>query len=620
MDDSAEQPSFWLPPGNNLNTPQLFYLFAQLIINCLSILASTRHDLFELKHPLTLWAINNQTSALRAFPHAKRMLLYSYIPGTDSSLRPAEMLQYLYTSRYEEHRRRVQKPVEGTCSWVMEHPKYKDWLEKKTSGLLWLSADPGCGKSAIASFLVGHLQSRPDTIVCYFFFKDDSDEQRSAPFALCAILHHIFRKRERLIEFAGEAFKARGIKFTQEIDTLWDILVKAVLEWGCGEVICVVDALDECEDGTLAPLIHHVTRLSGSQDLNIPLTLLVTSHPYHKIERDLGSPATTIRLKGEDELRAISMSVTRVIDDGIKNLESYWGKPGELGYLRNLLESSADRTFLWVSLVLDVLKDSEDDSREELTNIASTAPCDLAGLYTKILDKSSYPDKARLILSIVIAATGPLTLREMNIAFKMGRGRKSIVDLGELPLGFDRTVKNLCGLFVRVIDSKIYLVHQTAWEFLLKGSSMGQGSWQYTLCPKYSSFVLADACISYLSLGGFENDPFTVDAYANFECYRQKYAFLDYAAGFWAEHFRDSQDLQMELFEFTRLICETGSKRFLTWLQVYWSNFQWMRGSSWFGQGAVVERLLEEGGDINARCKRYGTALNIAHLFGETRI
>lgn len=36
--------------------------------------------------------------------------------------------------------------------------------------------------------------------------------------------------------------------------------------------------------------------------------------------------------------------------------------------------------------------------------------------------------------------------------------------------------------------------------------------------------------------------------------------------------------------------------------------------ASWLGQGTVVERLLKEGGDINARCKRYGTALNIAAL------
>src|SRR5207237_7374651 len=64
---------------------------------------------------------------------------------------------------------------------------------------------------------------------------------------------------------------------------------------------------------------------------------------------------------------------------------------------------------------------------------------------------------------------------------------------------FEKTIKNYCRLFVRIIDSKIYLVHQTAREFLIMGSEAGQGNWQYRLCPLDSNFIIADICISYLS-------------------------------------------------------------------------------------------------------------------------
>src|SRR5205807_10584826 len=97
---------------------------------------------------------------------------YHYHGGTNSPPSYAEIMQCLYTSVYESHRDRIRKPVVGTCTWVTEHAKFKDWVGKKTSSLLWLSADPGCGKSVIASFLVDHLKTRPDTVVCYFFFKD----------------------------------------------------------------------------------------------------------------------------------------------------------------------------------------------------------------------------------------------------------------------------------------------------------------------------------------------------------------------------------------------------------------------------------------------------------------
>src|SRR5437660_11075422 len=81
----------------------------------------------------------------------------------------------------------------------------------------------------------------------------------------------------------------------------------------------------------------------------------------------------------------------------------------------------------------------------------------------------------------------------------------------------------------------------------------------------------------------------------------------------------------MELFEFARLICEAGSGRFLTWLQVYWSNnqrfpvfpqdFTYLMTASFLGLRSVVDRLSEERGeDVNARSKQYGTALNIAAL------
>src|SRR5437879_7084972 len=78
----------------------------------------------------------------------------------------------------------------------------------------------------------------------------------------------------------------------------------------------------------------------------------------------------------------------------------------------------------------------------------------------------------------------------------------------------------------------------------------------------------------------------------------------------------------MELVQFTRLICEGGSKRFLTWFRVYWENtspdylfpddFTNLMIASWFGHRALVEQLLREGGDINARSRQYGSALSIA--------
>jgi hypothetical protein len=222
----------------------------------------------------------------------------------------------------------------------------------------------------------------------------------------------------------------------------------------------------------------------------------------------------------------------------------------------------------------------------------------------------------------------------MNVAVRITRDHKSVRELsGAVCGGFEKTVKKFCGLFIRVIDSKIYLVHQTAREFLIKGSLLGKGNWQYTLCLKDSNFTVADICISYLSREEFMGSPLEIDimGYVSPKAvneYFKKFVFLDYSVRHWADHVRDSQDKGIELFEFARLICEPGSKRCLAWFQIYWFNtweggrifledFTYLMIASFLGLGTVVDRLLEEEGDINARSEVYGTALKIAALRGD---
>ena len=92
--------------------------------------------------------------------------------------------------------------VADTCQWVLNHPKYRQWYESSSDDLLWISADPGCGKSVLAKSLVDNeLQSTDTHTVCYFFFKDN-EEQDSIATAFCAILHQLFSCRRQLIRHA----------------------------------------------------------------------------------------------------------------------------------------------------------------------------------------------------------------------------------------------------------------------------------------------------------------------------------------------------------------------------------------------------------------------------------
>ena len=55
--------------------------------------------------------------------------VYNYY-GTDLADPVAQILRCLYKGSYRSHRSRVREPAKGTCTWVTEHQRYKDWSKK----------------------------------------------------------------------------------------------------------------------------------------------------------------------------------------------------------------------------------------------------------------------------------------------------------------------------------------------------------------------------------------------------------------------------------------------------------------------------------------------------------
>ena len=129
--------------------------------------------------------------------------------------------------------------------------------------MLWVSADPGCGKSAIVKYLVDSiLPTTESRTTCYFFFRDDFKNQRSAVSALCCILHQLFRqKRILLSEKILEQFEVEKEKITSSFSELWATLLSAAKDENAGEIVCLLDAIDECEDHGRSQLAQALCKL-----------------------------------------------------------------------------------------------------------------------------------------------------------------------------------------------------------------------------------------------------------------------------------------------------------------------------------------------------------------------
>ncbi len=79
--------------------------------------------------------------------------------------------------------------------------------------------------------------------------------------------------------------------------------------------------------------------------------------------------------------------------------------------------ANADRTFLWVTLVLQRIQNSERFSKEALRELVETSPPDMDGIYDEILSESPRSGYTRKVLRIVVVALKPLSLAEFNVAF-----------------------------------------------------------------------------------------------------------------------------------------------------------------------------------------------------------
>ncbi|PYI16076.1 hypothetical protein BO99DRAFT_341110, partial [Aspergillus violaceofuscus CBS 115571] len=396
-----------------------------------------------------------------------------------------KFLKLLYTCPYKDRKNRNDKRVPGTCEWFTTHGTFQRWQQSSPNdlaGLLWVSADPGCGKSVLTRYLVDDLLLNDnERTVCYFFFKDDFTDQKSATGALAAILRQLFIAQPQLLQDRDlDKLETDGEKLVQSRVELWNMLISAASRLTTGEIICILDALDECQDH--AQLIKEVREFYSGQHRQSKLKFLMTSRPYDHIRRgfsDLEARLPTIHLSGdgEEEVQQIAREINLVIEKRVFDISKQRSlEEAERSMLERQLTAAENRTYLWVSLTMDVLENKTGLTKGEVRRVVQNLPETVESAYERILDRSADKPKAKVLLHIIIAAVKPLSLEELSLAWaiKIHAHCETLPDLCEdiePKERFRQTLRDLCGLFVVIIDEKVYLLHQTAKEFLVSRDS-----------------------------------------------------------------------------------------------------------------------------------------------------
>lgn len=523
----------------------------------------------------------------------KQTVMQSAWRQTDEERKCVQLFRQ--SNPYENQKNRTPKAVLGTGKWFLENQKFIDWREHEGPDLLWLSAKPGSGKSVLARTLIDDglltLSHQKQSAVCYFFFKDISPYQRSAFSAISAILHQLFSAFPSLVKHAVLSYNVNGKELLHLFDEMFHILRQAAADPDIGQVVCVLDALDECNDEDRSFLVKAITTFyyEAKNASNVgdqpKLKFLMTSRPYSHIYLDLHDvikETPSIHLSGDYESEKIKDEIDHVIEVDIPKLAATKGFDEEATkYLVGKLRSVQNRTYLWLSLIMEEIRLSDRPSnKRELNKIISNLPRSVIDAFDSILRRCRHPELARQLLHIILAAREPLAVDDMKIATALASdlGYRSYEEIGiERSDAFEMRIKNICGL-ITVDGGVVLLIHQTAKEFLLNDGNASQncGTWQFSFRPLDSEILLAKICITLLSFTCFSKSPLTIDtddadeADKKVSQYARDHAFLRYASMNWVDHTQRAEiDDDPKWVPSMLSLCRADSSTCRTWYTIY---------------------------------------------------
>jgi hypothetical protein len=562
---------------------------------------------------------------------------------------------------YEWYKDRVEERVEGTCTWFLQHAHFLEWV-KQDSGPLLVSADPGCGKSVLAKYLIDHVLPG-SAIVCYFFFKDQ--DQNTVRQALCALLHQLISQKPALIQHAMRKYEKDGQGLTNSTKSLWTILEDAMQDQQAGSVIIVLDALDECLESEFENLMRNIESQSRNcQSSHSRLRFIMTSRPYEQIVakfRGLFESFPRIHIPGEEESEAISQEVNYVIKHRVKRLAEEMRLTNEVkNHLAARLIEIEHRTYLWVYLVFDNIKNGFKKTKKGIEEATKSLPRTVNEAYERILAKFGGDQvTVRRALAMILAASRPLTLSELNLALEVKETTRSTQDLDlEGEEDFKSRLRSRCGLFVSVHHGKVYFLHQTAREFLLADSLLSapisqKFQWQHSIAMQDAHKVLAECCVRYLNILNSDeslyadvtaeetsdeetsdeetSDEETSDEETSYIARAGHAALFEYSSRYWPMHFREScfsSNSDAAISRLALTVSNPDSKSFLQWSGIYWHHKMFQSPdkhsqlviASLFGHDTVVQLLLNEGADVNAQGGWYGNALQAASAEGHRQV
>ncbi len=356
-------------------------------------------------------------------------------------------------------------------------------------------------------------------------------------------------------------------------------------------ILLFVDALDECTSGSsISDIIRFLSEISqGKNPENIRIAFTSRSIPHEYIANQFGG----FRL--EDRNRS---DISKFIKDMWDSTPIPQGSTSEFPGLRSELIIKSDGIFLWARLALNKVLGAISDGAtvSEIQDTINGIPRQSRSIFAMLLHQvdSKHLDQSVTMLSMVLSATRPLTLREFR--FILALNNKNVyntqADLESSPnfiRGDDimaRRIRSRCGGLLEVRHNNdswqqanlpnsfestvVQLLHQSVEDFLTVQNVDAEPELPVPKALQADGHVmLASLCIKYLAFEEVQELPSRWSDRIDSEVVLQELHLLRYAVENWAYHCRQAEKLGWPQGDVLESSFGTQVHLFNNWRQIH---------------------------------------------------
>ena len=555
-----------------------------------------------------------------------------------------------------------------SCTWILEHPSYLEWLEDN-HGLLWIEGKPGSGKSTLMKRIFQVMcgeDSAPGWIRLSFFFHRRGVQLQHSPLGMFrTMLHQLLSQfppaRADFLSVCEEKRRFQGDN-SREWDwrepELRKLLQSCLITSAkIRSIIILVDALDEAGEEAARSIVSYLHDVNEKLLQSEHKTSICFACRHYPIVRTHEG----IQICVEDENFADILAYANVeLRRRIHPRDEDSGSD-KLNQLQDQICKNASGVFLWVTLVISTIAKqyNEGSSLDEILDGLRRAPSDLKAMYEHILELVGLTSRRQSLhlMQWICLAERPLSLTELRFALAMddsaihqyqqsARDSKGFV---ESDSRMKDLVVSLSGGLAEVrahskiiygeqtIVKRVQFIHQSVNDFLLKdglawldqnsaGNAIGRGHDRLTKsCVNYlklEEVARAADSISLTKTEPWEMKSLEVDL-----------PFIEYSTNSWFLHAEKAESLEVLQRDLIQKFESPTDQYFPNWVKLYTNGGLRAYNRSLLREGtslmhvaaasnlkSVVASLLESGTPSEEKDAGGNTALHDAAYMGHSEI